>query len=90
MDLLITLMKKEHWYLHCRAEILRPYQHDPVPCNVSEKIEDIGGDMNHIHRVTIQLFCSENCVRGNDHGSITVIVKTAPDEVLVCICRVNP
>ena len=46
--------------------------------------------MNHIHRVTIQLVCSENA--GTSDGSstecqttvATVIVKTAPDEVLVC------
>ena len=69
---------------HCRAEILRPYEHDPLDV---ERKEDIGGDMNHIHRVTIQLLCSRHNGNGSDssHMSVaTVIVKTAPDEVLVC------
>ena len=38
---------------------------------------DIGGDMNHVHRVHIQLSAG-----GNKEG-ISVIVKRAPEEVKV-------
>ena len=39
--------------------------------------------MNHIHRVTLQLY--ENNVRDDKGTVVMVIVKTAPDEVLVCL-----
>ena len=39
--------------------------------------------MNHIHRVTLQLY--ENNVLDDKGTVVTVIVKIAPDEVLVCL-----
>lgn len=39
--------------------------------------------MNHIHRVTLQLY--ENNIRDDKGTVVTVIVKIAPDEVLVCL-----
>ena len=38
--------------------------------------------MNHIHRITLQLY--EDNIRESKGTVVTVIVKTAPDEVLVC------
>ena len=53
-----------------RGEVVRPH--------AGEVESDIGGDMNHIHRVSIRLLCC------GQSSVTTVIVKTAPDEVLVC------
>lgn len=64
---------------YSRAEVLRDDEDDP---NSTGK--DIGGDMNHIHRVAVQLLCKVSS-GGNCYKSVaTVIVKTAPDVVLVC------
>ena len=68
--------------VYYRAEVSRSHEdHDPhhVP---AESTEDIGGDMNHIHRVTLQLY--EDNLKESKGTVVTVIVKTAPDEVLVC------
>ena len=69
--------------IHYRAEVLRSCEDNP--CHAARITDlDIGGDMNHIHRVTLQLL-HENSVIGDSKGTVvTVIVKTAPDEVLVC------
>ena len=71
-------------FINYRAEVLRAYYEDDPCC--AENVEDIGGDMNHIHRVTLQVFY-ENNIRDSNNSKrtvTTVIVKTAPEEVLVC------
>ena len=68
--------------VYYRAEVLRLYEdHDPHRAP-AKSTEDIGGDMNHIHRVTLQLY--EDDIGESKGTVVTVIVKTAPDEVLVC------
>ena len=69
--------------VYYRAEVLRSHEdHDPHHSAPAKSTEDIGGDMNHIHRVTLQLY--EDNIRESKGTVVTVIVKTAPDEVLVC------
>ena len=69
--------------VYYRAEVLRSHKdHDPHHSAPAKSMEDIGGDMNHIHRVTLQLY--EDDIRESKGTVVTVIVKTAPDEVLVC------
>ena len=63
-----------------RGEVLRPHAAVNSECSDGAADSDIGGDMNHIHRVAIRLQCS-----GGQTSVTTVIVKTAPDEVLVCL-----
>ena len=73
-----------HNIAYYRAEVLRSHEASNPTCHAQlAEDADIGGDMNHIHRVTLQL--CENSVGGDGKGTVvTVIVKTAPDEVLVC------
>ena len=62
-----------------RGEVLRPHAAVDSEDSDGAADSDIGGDMNHIHRVAIRLF------HGGQSSVTTVIVKTAPDEVLVCL-----
>jgi hypothetical protein len=69
-------------YICYRAEVLRSHDEDNPCLAPAENTEDIGGDMNHVHQVTLRL--CENNISDSKGTVATVIVKTAPDEVLVC------